>query len=142
MQLSDFRKVLAQAGDVKVEFVLPDGACVPTHYHVTEVGYVVKDFFDCGGVRREERYCSLQLWVANDTDHALTASKILSIIKHTEQVIPPRDLDVIVEYQRESLALYGIGSANRILGKLIVSLSPVSTNCLAPDRCGVGSSCC
>jgi len=54
MKLSNFRSAVVAAGDARVEFALPDGAKVPAHFHVTEVGYVTKDFFDCGGTRRRD----------------------------------------------------------------------------------------
>lgn len=86
MKIPEFREVLSAAGDAKVEFTLPDGSVVPSHYHVTEVGHVSKDFFDCGGTRRHDEYCALQLWVAHDTQHALIASKISTILGFTEAV--------------------------------------------------------
>jgi hypothetical protein len=142
MNISELKTVLAAAGDSRVEVILPDGSIVPAHYHVTEVGVVSKDFFDCGGTRRRDEYCALQLWVASDIEHGLTASKIASIIRHTEPVIAERELPVMVEYQRDSIARYAIGSANRVLGKLAITLTPVFTDCLAPDRCGISGQCC
>jgi hypothetical protein len=32
---------------------------VPTHYHITEVGKVQKDFIDCGGTVRSSTACVL-----------------------------------------------------------------------------------
>jgi hypothetical protein len=142
MRLSDFRSAITAAGDSRVEFALPDGSKVPAHYHVTEVGYVTKDFFDCGGTRRRDEYCSLQLWVANDTEHGLIASRIEGIFKHTAGVIANTDVAVMVEYQRESITRYAVESVTRVFGKLVISLAPVFTDCLAPDRCGVDGSCC
>lgn len=141
MNLSEFTTVLQSAGDARVEFVLPDGTTVPAHYHVTEVGFVSKDFFDCGGTRRRDEYCALQLWVANDVEHGLIASKIASIIKFSEAVITRGDIPVMVEYQRDSISRYAVASTQRVFGKLIISLSSVFTECLAPDRCGVEGCC-
>ncbi len=141
MKLSDFETILRASGDAPVSFVLPDGSAVPPHFHLTEVGYVRKEFVDCGGVRRTDEYCALQLWVASDVDHQLKASKVVSILDHTQSVIPCRDLDVQVEYQRDSLSVYRVASADRLLGKLVVRLESKATACLAPDQCGV-SGCC
>ncbi len=33
---------------------MPNGAYVPPHFHLTEVGTMVKKFIDCGGTVREE----------------------------------------------------------------------------------------
>jgi hypothetical protein len=35
-------------------FVLPDGGYVPAHAHVTEVGHVVRNLIDCGGLTGKE----------------------------------------------------------------------------------------
>ena len=140
MKLSDFRSTLVAAGDARVVFVLPDGTHVPPHYHVTEIGYVSKDFFDCGGTRRQDEYCALQLWVANDTEHALYMSE--GSRRHTEQAFPNAAMAVMVEYQRESITRYAVDSLTKAFGTLTVALAPVYTDCLAPDRCGVDSSCC
>jgi Family of unknown function (DUF6428) len=142
MKISEFKQALGAASAAKVEFVLPDRSVVPSHYHVTEVGHVSKDFFDCGGTRRQDEYCALQLWVAGDTDHALVASKILGILGFTESVLKGKDLPVMVEYQRDSISRYAVSSVTRVFGKLSIALAPVFTDCLAPDQCGIGDGCC
>jgi hypothetical protein len=142
MKFSEFKEALRVAGDARVEFALPNGEVVPSHYHVTEVGLVSKDFFDCGGSRRRDEYCALQLWVAGDIDHSLTASKISDILRFTESVLVDKDLPVMVEYQRDSISRYRVGSMARVFGKVTIALAPVFTDCLAPDRCGLGPGCC
>jgi hypothetical protein len=137
MIVSDFEKLLQESSEASVTFLLPDGSEVPKHFHVTEVGFVRKDFFDCGGARRVDEYCAMQLWVAGDTEHRLVAAKITSILKHTEAALPSKNIDVRVEYQRDSLSLFSIVSAQRIFGKLVFQLGAKQTECLAPDRCGV-----
>lgn len=141
MNLSEFTTLLQSSADARVEFVLPDGTIVPAHYHVTEVGFVSKDFFDCGGTRRRDEYCALQLWVAHDVEHGLKASKIASILKFSEAVIACTDIPVMVEYQRDSISRYAVASAHRVFGKLTITLAPVFTDCLAPDRCGIDGCC-
>lgn len=141
MIVSEFQQLLRESKDAPVTFLLPDGSEVPKHFHVTEVGFVRKDFFDCGGARRIDEYCALQLWVASDTEHRLVASKIASIFKHTEAVLPSQNIEVRVEYQRDSLSLFSISSAQRIFGKLVFQLDAKQTECLAPDRCGVDGCC-
>ena len=141
MRFGDLRTLLGESGAAPVVFQLPDGSPVPAHYHVTEVGFVRKEFFDCGGVRRVEQYCALQLWVATDTDHKLQADKLVSILNFTQSVIPDQALEVQVEYQRDSLSVYQIASAQRIFGKIVIQLAPKETACLAPDRCGVQGCC-
>ena len=39
-----------------IQIMLPEGEFVPTHFHITEVGRVRKDFIDCGGTVRSTNY--------------------------------------------------------------------------------------
>ena len=64
-------------------FELPNGSLVPSHFHITEVGKITKNFIDCGGVIRKEEVINLQLWEANDYDHRLHSEKMLQIISRT-----------------------------------------------------------
>jgi hypothetical protein len=137
MNLRDFKSILADRPTSKVVFALPEGAPIPPHYHVTEVGYVTKRFFDCGGTQRSRESCVLQLWTANDLDHQLTAEKISSILEYTQSVLPNEDLEVEVEYQLSSTTIFRVESCNRVLGKMVFQLGSKNTECLAPDRCGV-----
>ena len=63
-----------------ISFKLPDGSIVASHFHITEIGHIQKRFIDCGGTIRDETKINFQLWSAEDHDHRLTASKLLSII--------------------------------------------------------------
>jgi hypothetical protein len=137
MKLHEFKSILADHPTSKVIFALPEGAPIPSHYHVTEVGYVTKRFFDCGGTERTTESCVLQLWTANDLDHQLVAEKITSILAFTGTVFPHEDLDVEVEYQLSSTTIFKVESYNRVLGKIVFQLGNRNTECLAPDRCGV-----
>ena len=80
MTLTELKQTLAAHPDLPLRFVLPDGQLVPAHAHVTEVARVDKHFVDCGGTRRAESYCRLQVWVADDTDHRLPAAKLHRIL--------------------------------------------------------------
>ena len=43
----------------KIDFQLPNGASIPSHFHITEIGKFSKHFIDCGGkVRREDTLLS------------------------------------------------------------------------------------
>ncbi len=130
MKLSEIKKHLASAETVS--FKLTSGACVPPHFHVTEVGVVSKHFIDCGGTERFERVANFQLWDANDYDHLLKPQKLLSIIALSEKVLGMDDLEIEVEYQMETIGKYGL----HFNGKDFI-LVPKQTACLASDRCGV-----
>src|SRR3954454_910841 len=81
MTVSEFQAALARAPEAALHLMLPDGDFVPAHFHVTEVGRVQKDFIDCGGTTRSAVSCLLQVWVAKDTAHRLTAAKLAGILR-------------------------------------------------------------
>lgn len=91
-----------------MEFRLPDGSAVPTHFHVTEVGQVSKRFIDCGGTLRNQETINFQLWEDGDFDHRLGAVKLLSIIALSERVLELEDREIKVEYQGLTIGKYGL----------------------------------
>lgn len=131
MKLSEVKRLLSTAETVN--FKLENGAMVPKHFHVTEVGVVTKHFIDCGGTVRTEKVANFQLWEANDFEHRLKPQKLLNIIALSEQKLGlEEDLEVEVEYQAETIGKYHLGHdrSNFIL-------QSTTTNCLAPDKCGI-----
>ncbi|TPE45310.1 DUF6428 family protein [Pontibacter mangrovi] len=130
MKLSEVKQILQTAE--AVDFELENGAKVPAHFHVTEVGVVAKRFIDCGGTVRSEKVANFQLWDANDFEHRLKPQKLLHIIGLSEKALDMEDLEIEVEYQGDTIGKYGLGYN----GKSFVLLSK-TTNCLAPDKCGI-----
>lgn len=130
MKLSEVKNILQTAE--AVDFELENGAKVPEHFHVTEVGVVTKNFIDCGGTVRSEKVANFQLWDANDFDHRLKPQKLLNIISLSEKALGMEDLDIEVEYQGETIGKYDLGYNGK--GFLLLSKT---TNCLAPDKCGI-----
>ena len=130
MKLSEIKNHLQTAE--AVNFQLPNGAFVPEHFHVTEVGIVTKHFIDCGGRVRNEKVVNFQLWNANDTEHRLKPQKLQNIIALSEKVLGIEDLEVEVEYQSDTIGKYGMD----FNGKDFV-LTLKHTDCLAKDNCGV-----
>lgn len=130
MKLSEVKEILETAENIN--FRLPDGAYVPVHFHVTEVGEITRHFIDCGGTVRHEKAANFQLWEANDTDHRLKPEKLKKIITLSEKTLGLGDLDVEVEYQTSTIGRYDLGfdgSDFQLLAK--------QTNCLASDQCGI-----
>lgn len=130
MKLSEIKNHLATAESVN--FKLPNGNFVPENFHVTEVGVVIKNFIDCGGVVRKEEVANFQLWDANDFEHRLKPKKLLDIIALSEKVLGMGDFEIEVEYQAETIGKYDLdfdGSNFVLLAK--------QTACLAQDACGV-----
>ena len=130
MKLSDFKQQLSTLADLN--FVLPNGAFVSKHFHVSEVGQVTKHFIDCGGTVRHEKVVNFQLWEANDVDHRLAPQKLTNIISLSEKVLGVEDAEIEVEYQGDTIGKYGV----EFNGKDFV-LTSTATNCLALDKCGI-----
>lgn len=130
MKMSEMKKNLA--GIQAVNFRLPDGSYLPSHFHVTEVGLITKHFIDCGGVERKETVANFQLWEAGDYDHRLAPQKFLHILKLSEKVLGQDDLDIEVEYQQNTIGKFGLDFD----GKDFI-LTSKQTACLAQDACGI-----
>ena len=116
----------------QVPFVLPNGVCIPSHFHVTELGIVTKDFIDCGGTIRQEKVANFQLWTSSDFDHKMHPSKIINIIEIAENSLGLENLEIEVEYQSDTVGKYGLEFKD---GKF--HLSATQTDCLAKEKCGI-----
>ena len=130
MKLSEFKSSLSEVTQLKL--MLPNGTPIPAHFHVTELALISKNFIDCGGVARVERKVTFQLWVANDFDHRLTSFKCLGIIKKGELDYGLTEESVEIEYQGQTIERYGISFSEDVF-----HLTPLYTECLAPDHCGI-----
>jgi hypothetical protein len=139
MNLDSFLAVLTGNPDAALHLMLPDGSFVPAHFHVTEVGRVQKDFIDCGGTIRSTVACVLQVWVADDSDHRLTTTKLATIIQLGSPVLKSTTLPVEVEYETGVVSQYPISTAEITPSGVLLHLGTKHTACLAPDRCGLGT---
>lgn len=143
MKLSEVKQILPTLENV--EFQLENGNFIPEHFHVTEVGMIIKNFIDCGGVIRTEKVVNFQLWNADDFEHRLKPTKLLKIITLSENKLGIEDAEIEVEYQSETIGKYDLD----FNGKTFV-LRNKTTACLALDACGIpqpvqsnpSSSCC
>lgn len=130
MKLSEVKHLLKNSETIR--FQLPNGTLVPTHFHVTEVGKINKQFIDCGGTVRNETKVNFQLWDSDDYDHRLHPEKLLSIIALSEKILNIEDLEIEVEYQAETIGKFGLDFD----GKYFL-LTTQQTDCLAKDNCGI-----
>ncbi len=130
MKLSEFKNHLTEL--TEVNFIQPNGAFVPKHFHITEAGLVTKHFIDCGGTVRKEKNTSLQLWTAQDTEHRLEAEKLLKILSIYEKNFGSEDNEIEVEYQADTIGKYGVEFQDNSF-----ILTTKQTNCLAKDNCGI-----
>lgn len=131
MRLSDLKTHLENLNTLI--FRLPTGEVVPSHFHVTEVGAINKQFIDCGGTLRSENVINFQLWTSIDEDHRLAPQKLKSIIELSEKHLQLRDGEIEVEYQGETtIQKFGL---DWFEGEFL--LTSKMTDCLAKDNCGI-----
>jgi hypothetical protein len=146
MTITELKHLLEQNPDKKIHFILPDADFIPVHFHITEVGYVRKDFIDCGGTRRSTSACVLQAWVADDEDHSLNAGKLASILKLAAKILPSEDLAVEIEFEAPLISQFPVESSEVTADAVVFHLATKRTDCLAKEKCGVesprASSCC
>ncbi|RNA62467.1 hypothetical protein D1631_11250 [Chryseobacterium nematophagum] len=130
MKLSEIKEILPTLENV--EFQLENGTFVPEHFHVTEIGTVTKRFIDCGGTIRYEKLVNFQLWNANDFEHRLKPTKLLNILKLSEEKLGIDDDEIEVEYQNTTIGKFNL----EFNGKNFV-LKNKTTACLAQDACHI-----
>jgi len=118
-----------------IRFILPTGSKIPPHAHVTEVARIDKKFIDCGGTQRTETVCRLQTWFQDDTDHRLTAGKLLAILDKSASFLETDDLEVDVEHEAPFIAQFPIQKMEVDGDTLFVNLGIKHTACLAEDKC-------
>ena len=130
MKLSELKQILSQVDTLF--FQKEDGTKIPSHFHITEVGKIAKNFIDCGGKEREHSLVNLQLWESVDVWHRLTAEKLLSIIALSESILQISDDEIEVEYQGATIEKYGLS-----FNEGVFILTQTKTDCLAQDKCGI-----
>lgn len=128
MKLSELKLSLENLKTV--DFQLPNGELIPSHFHLTEVGKISKEFIDCGGTLRIEEVINLQLWEANDYDHRLLPEKFINIVQLSEKTLNLQNLNIEVEYQSESIQKFGLDFNGEIF-----LLTTKQTDCLAKSEC-------
>jgi len=135
MKISQFKSAIqllqAQANPT---FIQLNGISIEAHYHITEIGLVLKNYVDCGGVVRQERKATMQIWLANDTDHRLSAQKLLDIIEKSEQLFGLKDEELEVEFQGQTIENYGL-----TVQDFGFQFTAKQTTCLAQDHCGISN---
>ncbi len=135
MKISEFKKTLSENAHRNIRFVLPTGTKAPPHAHVTEVALIEKKFIDCGGTFRADSLCRLQTWFADDTDHRVTAGKLLAILDKSASFLGTDDLEVDVEHEAPFISQFPIEKVAVEDESLTIHLGVKHTACLAEDRC-------
>ena len=129
MKLSEFKLYLKNAK--KVEFQLPNGDYVPSHFHVTEVGLSTKKFIDCGSNIRNTKKINFQLWSADDYNHKMSPEKLISIIELSEKTFLLDDLEIEIEFQQSTIGVFDLDYTNDVF-----QLINKKTDCLDKQKCG------
>lgn len=129
MKLSQLKEILQNIDDIKIK--LPNNEFIPNHFHITEIWQINKTYIDCGWTKRIENTVSMQIWIANDFDHRLTPSKLSKIIEISYDFVV--DWEIEIEYQNETISKYWIAYDDQ----WFFLLTPMFTNCLAQDKCGI-----
>jgi hypothetical protein len=151
MTLHDLQDALEANPELFPRFVLPNGDCIPAHAHVTEVGHVVRNFIDCGGLTGKDEKVVLQTHVGDDTGHRLRSDRFAKILRLGDRVVPSADLDVDVEYDCCVVAQYPIAKATPDGEHLNLILRRSRTQCRARERresktaagcCAASTACC
>jgi hypothetical protein len=133
MKISQFKSTLQLAKPAASPvFLQTSGMSIAAHYHITEIGLVLKNYVDCGGVVRQERKATMQIWLANDTDHRLSTHKLLEIIEKSEQLFGLQDEELEVEFQGQTIETYGL-----VAQDFGFQFTSKKTTCLAPGHCGI-----
>lgn len=135
MTTHDFLELLRAHPDHHVTFATPDGERVPAHFHITEVGHLTKTFLDCGGKRHATGSCLLQVWVADDTDHRLQASKLAGIFDRADGLLPDMELPVEIEAEAPVLTQLPLTRCEVGDAALLFHTERKHTDCMAKDIC-------
>jgi hypothetical protein len=130
MKISELKQKLSEVN--AINFKMPDGSYLPSHFHVTEVGLVTKHFIDCGGTERKETVANFQLWEAGDYDHRLAPQKFLHILDLSQKILGTEDLAIEVEYQQNTIGKFDLEFDGQDF-----LLAYKHTACLASDACGI-----
>src|SRR3954463_639943 len=152
MKFTQLRSALEQYPSTFPRFVLPDGDFIPAHAHVTEVGHVVKNFIDCGGVRGKSETVLLQTHVGQDLAHRLKSDRLAKNLQLGGRVLPHDELEVEVEYDCCVVAQYPVTEVKPAGEHLDLILGKRHTQGLAQERrnaaetadacCGAAAACC
>jgi len=142
MKLSELRADLEKSHQTYPRFILPNGEEVPPHAHLTEVGHVVKNFIDCGGLIGKSETVVLQTHLGSDTDHRLTSGRLAKILQLGERVLPHDQFEVAIEYDCCVVSQYPIQETKRNGEHLDVYLGKSRTQCLARERQISPDACC
>lgn len=135
MTTHEFLELLHSHPNHGIHFILPDASMVPAHFHITEVGHLAKSFIDCGGKRHTTASCLLQIWLADDTDHRLKASKLLDIFERSGDLLPSAELPIEIEHEAPVLSQLPITRCEVSEGALHFHTEFKHTDCLAKELC-------
>lgn len=142
MNVKEFNDILKKHNNELMHFMFLDKKFISPNYHVTEVGLVEKKFIDCGGTVRSSSSCVLQILVADDVDHRLLSSKLIEIMEMASSILQSDELLMEVEFEDKVISQFPIIGHEHTPCGILFYLGDKHTACLAPDKCGINTSCC
>ncbi len=135
MKLPELKELLGQHYSKTVRFILPAGSRISLHTRVTEAAQVCKRFVDCGETFRTDSVCRLQTWFQDDTDHRLSAGKLLKILDKSAGSLQNDSLEVEVEHEAPFISQFPIVGIDLEQHSISFRLGVQHTDCLVQDRC-------
>lgn len=135
LSVTRLKAALAAAPALPITVLWTDGEPIEAHFHVTEVGRVQRDFVDCGGTVRRVVTCLLQTWVGSDTDHRITAGKLLKALAHAAPILGHEDLPVELEYETCNVVQLVLAEVRQESDRFVFQLGSKHTDCLAKELC-------
>ena len=112
---------------------MASGKKIPSHFHITEIGIIRKQYIDCGGNLRLENLINMQLWYSNDKNHKIEPAKILKIIERSDKLLKLQDEEIQIEYQQDTICKFNLEFSGDCTFKLIKTF----TDCLDKESCNI-----
>lgn len=142
MKLSAFTQQLAGHASHPVGFVFDDGEMIPQHFHLSEIGYITKNFVDGTGSIRKVELVQLQVWLGDDEPCPLTGAELAQLLDVAKHQLPSGDLDVEVEYEGCVISQYAVEAALDTGTKLLFQLADKRMDSPAKSVAAAGTASC
>ncbi len=138
MNLAEFTSALSEQTSA-ISILLPTGAEVPAHFHITDVGVITHDMIDCGGQHSTTQHVQAQLWLGEDTEHRMSAKTLSGILGASQSIFDKfagiESAPVHIEYQLNStISKYMVESVESGCCGVTIHLSNVHAVCLELER--------
>lgn len=153
LKWKDFKNMLQQQPDLRLQFQYEINKFVDASYHITEIKQAVITSVDCGGMLNEWTEVILQLWEPDEKQQqvAMQVDKALAIISLVESTLPLTERAITkIEYGNAYFPTRQMYPVDVTISgpNLVVNLYAGETQCKAINRGGscntsdTGEECC